>query len=214
MALTERQLAPYLLETREIVELMLGRFAEIRELSKRWVGLKDSEDDQLGRFEAGERLDDDTWRETLWARGDFQAKYFSALEAFLAGWARLSLLLFPVGGKDQDAEFRENRGSALRDALRVDGGSVLEDRGPRDAWMHFDERLDRAIVAGTFSERHRFLRSNEAKEFVASTLVLLEVDALIVHYPDRSGARALLKLADLEKELITVRKALRETIAG
>jgi hypothetical protein len=170
MPLTHVQLTTYLLEVREIVQLMLGRFAEIRELSDRWVKAKDSEDRQLEEWQTGLGLDDEQWGSTIESRGTFQAQYFSAVEAFLAGWARLSLLIFPLDGKGRDAGFRSERGIAIRTALVVGPTSALADRDLRDSWMHFDERLDRAFVTGTFRERHRFVRSTEAADFIGSTV--------------------------------------------
>lgn len=214
MALTDLQLATYLLEVREVVQLMLGRFAEIRAISDRWARAKESEDRQLAQWEAGAGLDDDTWRTTLWNQSEFQAQYFSGIEAFLAGWARLSLLLFPIEGKGPAAEFRVERGRRIREALAVASDSILANRELRDSWMHFDERLDRVFLDGTFGERHRFLRANEAGPFVGNTLALLEVDTLVVRYTDKAGSPAALDLKVLDQALVKVREALKKTIAG
>jgi hypothetical protein len=214
MTLSDRQLATYLLEVREVVQLMLGRFGEIREISDRWVRAKDSEDGQLAVLDAGGDLDNDTWRTTLWNRGEFQAQYFAAVEAFLAGWARLSLLLFPVEGRGPLATFRAERGRRIREALGVAPDSVLSDRELRNSWMHFDERLDRAMLDGTFGERHRFLRAVEAPPFFGNTIALLEVDSMIVRYTSRSGQPAPLDLGILENALVDLRAALKHTIAG
>jgi hypothetical protein len=73
-----------------------------------------------------------------------------AMEGFLTAWARTSLLLFPATPeRKRDAkESAEARGSTLRQILEVDGDHPLSDRGLRNAWMHYDERLDAAL------ERH------------------------------------------------------------
>ena len=135
MPLTDRQLSTYLLEVREVVQLMLGRFAEIRAISDRWASAKESEDEQLAQWEAGSGLDDHAWHTTLWNRGESQAHYFSAVEGFLAGWARLSLLLFPVEGRDSAVAFRLERGRRIREALGVASDSILAERELRDSWI-------------------------------------------------------------------------------
>jgi hypothetical protein len=147
MALTDLQLATYLLEVREVVQLMLGMFAEIRTISDRWTRVKESEDRQLAQWEAGAGLDDDTWHTTLWNRGEFQAQYFAGIEPFLAGWARLSLLLFPIEGKGPAAEFRAERGRRIREALAVMSDSILANRELRDSWMQ--EKLRGYLLSST-----------------------------------------------------------------
>ena len=102
----------------------------------------------------------------------------------------------------------------IRAALAVAPRSILADRELRDSWMHFDERLDRAFLTETFRERHRFVRSSKAAALIASTVTLLEVDTLVVHYTNRAGAPASLDLSLLEQALVQIREALRKTIAG
>lgn len=214
MALTNPQLATYLLEVREVVQLMLGRFDEILSISERWAEAKESQDKQLADWQAGAGFDDDTWRKTMWIRGKYQEKYFNAVEGFLAGWARLSLLLFPIEGQDSLVAFRLERGRRIRETLGVVPDSILADRELRDSWMHFDERLDRAIAEGTFVERHQFLRSSEAGPFTDKTVALLEVDSLVVRYSTRRGQQAAMDLRVLRRALIDVREALKRTTTG
>jgi hypothetical protein len=214
MSLTDRQLTTYLLEVREVVELMMVRFSEIETISGRWADAKSSEEQQLAAHEADGRFDDDAWSEVMSTRARSQAEYFLALEGYLAAWARLSLLLFPVTGKDSLAQFRDNRGRRLREALDILPGSVLADRELRDSWMHFDERLDAAISDGTFRERHYFVRATEAAELVAGAIALLEMDTLLVHYRTRCGTSAVLNLRVLDEAVRDLRQALRRTTAG
>jgi hypothetical protein len=214
MPLTDRQLTTYLLEVREVVELMLVRFSEIATISGHWVRAKSSEEQQLADWEAGVTFDDDTWREVMSTRARSQAEYFLALEGYLAAWARLSLLLFPLAGKGKLAQFRDERGQRLRTELGISSTSILVDRELRDSWMHFDERLDAAILDGTFRERHYFVRATEAAPLVPGAIALLEMDTLHVHYRTRDGVSDALDLRDLDGAVRQVREALRRTIAG
>ncbi|MFL5579167.1 MAG: hypothetical protein ACJ8AO_02255, partial [Gemmatimonadaceae bacterium] len=116
-----------------------------------------------------------------------QGAMFEALEAFLAAWARVSLLLFPTHGD-------KARGKALRDVLALTQLAVLNDRELRDAWMHFDERLDAAVKAGPSFNRHKWTRSITAEIASVRTLRLFDVDTLTIHFRDRAGAS---RLADL-----------------
>lgn len=214
MALSRPQLATYLFEVREVTQIILNRLSEIRDISGYWSNTRHSVNAQLAT--SGEAFDDDSFRRTLLAQERLQAQFFGALEAFLAGWARLSLLLFPLegGSKEAAAGFRRDRGRALQETLGIPPDSLLADRELRDSWMHFDERLDRAFMDGTFGERHRFVQSHEAKAFVNNTVVLMEVDSLLVHYSTQAGDRRALNLNEFETALVKLREALRGTDAG
>jgi hypothetical protein len=193
---------------------MLNRFSEIEAISGRWAKAKSSEEQQLADWESGGQLVDETWRDVMSTRARSQAEYFVALEGYLAAWARLSLLLFPVAGKDSLAQFRDERGQCLRGKLGIAPTSILADRELRDSWMHFDERLDGAILDGTFRERHYFVRATEAAPLVAGAIALLEMDTLLVHYRTRNGKSGALDLRGLDGAVRQVREALRSTIAG
>ena len=214
MTLERIQLWTYLLEVREVSEVVLWRLSEVRDASDRWVRVKDSEDAELQSYDIGAGLDEAVFQSALRERQQLQFQYFAALEAFLAGWARLSLLLFPLEGKGPDAASRAARGRAIRDELGIAASTILADRELRDAWMHFDERLDRALFGGTFGERYRFVRSTKANQLIQSTIILLEVDSLVVHYTTRSGSRASMDLNRLEQAVSEVRESLKGTVAG
>lgn len=214
MPLTDPQVATYLLEVREVVELMLGRFTEIEAISGHWERAKSSEERQLEEWRTGGTFNDDSWREVMSTRARSQAQYFLALEGYLAAWARLSLLLFPISGTGTLAQFRDERGHRLRTELGISSTSILADRELRDSWMHFDERLDAAIFDGTFRERHYFVRGTEAARLAPGAIALLEMDTLLVHYRTRNGASAAMDLRNLDRAVAEVREALRGTIAG
>lgn len=103
-----------------------------------------------------------------------QGDLFTEFEAFLAAFARLSLLFFPQVRKgDPDANFKNKRSEKLRAIFNVQSDGVLSDRDLRNAWMHFDERLDAAIANGQFGDRQRFVVAARAGVYMKTTLRLL-----------------------------------------
>jgi hypothetical protein len=70
-----------------------------------------------------------------------QVAVFDRLEQFLAAFARLSLLIFPVS----KSRFAKERAETMQLCLGVDESSPIADRDLRDHWMHHDERLDFAV---------------------------------------------------------------------
>lgn len=74
-------------------------------------------------------------------------RLFGSIEAFLAAWARTSLILYPVKKRDKAENARnEGRGKHLRAALGIrDPGlsAGFDNRRLRDGWMHLDEDLGR-----------------------------------------------------------------------
>lgn len=88
------------------------------------------------------------------------------------------------------------RGQALRDALALATFAPLDDRDLRDSWMHFDERLDAAVKAERWGNRHAWVRSLDAQNagMREMTLRLFEVGSLLIHYRNRDGE---LRAADL-----------------
>lgn len=122
------------------------------------------------------------------AEGDL----FAGLEAFLASWARLSLLFFPA----DRSPFAGERGKCLVSLFDVGQNSPLQDRRLRDSWMHFDERLDAMIKHTGIWHRHRFLESTELRDD-DPTLRVVEIDTLHAHYRDRELKRQTVHLPSL-----------------
>lgn len=121
---------------------------------------------------------------------------FHGLEAFLAAWSRVSLLVFPTG---RSGSFAQRRGALLREVLELTpvDAAALGDRELRDAWMHFDERLDAAMHGETLlPERHRFTVSS-ARPPSDRSLRVIEIDTLCVHYPTRDRSRRTTELRPL-----------------
>ncbi|MFG2979555.1 hypothetical protein ACGFYY_42035 [Streptomyces sp. NPDC048331] len=78
-----------------------------------------------------------------------------SLETFLMFTAKVSKMLLPLltdkprtnkGQTQEGWEWRQKRGSYLRDLLDVDDTSPVLDRKVRDASEHFDERLDEWVA--------------------------------------------------------------------
>jgi hypothetical protein len=172
------QLAPFIYELRETIATALFRFEELETAAKAWL----NHDEVSGRLAEGdsEQANVEAFDAALAASGLEQLRMFEALEAFLAAWARVSLILFPTAGNQQRAD-------CLREAFEVDSGSILADRELRDSWMHFDERLDVAVAGGRWNNRHRWVRSEVAKLAQRSALRLFAVDTLVIYFRDRRG---------------------------
>jgi hypothetical protein len=197
MALTRVQRAHYIMEAHELAGTLLARLAELESGSTNWQNAVDAADKELDQGTP----DVDSLATTLRSQVAIQTSFFDLLEAFLAAWARLSLLCFPNKGASTTAEFRLARGEALRLALAVPTDSPLADRDLRNAWMHFDERLDEATVSGSIGDRHRFVRSAEIGPHLDTTLRLLELDTLVVHYRTQTETAGVFDLRNVRSEL-------------
>lgn len=180
-------IVPYLIELREITGTALEEFATLEEAARRWCGIEDQLTQQAraraSEFDENEfaaKLDDSPTRQT---------HIFDALSVFLAAWTRASLIIFPLDGDDDLAGFRRERGAELQRLLGIPKTSVINNAALRDAWMHYDQHLDRAVRDGYWRTRQRFVRSSEAEALKGSALRLVEADTLIVHFRDASGAQ-------------------------
>ncbi|GAA8853584.1 hypothetical protein DUHN55_44690 [Helicobacter pylori] len=74
-------------------------------------------------------------------------RQFAALQSLLSAAALISKLLWCERGRDTPA-FSKQRARQLREALLVNDDSTLKTRDVRNGFEHFDERLDRHLVAG------------------------------------------------------------------
>ena len=130
-----------------------------------------------------------------------QTHIFDALSVFLAAWTRVSLIIYPLSGEDDLAEFRRERGAELQRLLGLSPTSVINSYAMRDAWMHYDQHLDRAVLEGYWRTRQRFVRSSEAESLKASALRLVEADTLVVHFRDTRGAQCSASLPEIAAAL-------------
>jgi hypothetical protein len=204
---THANALPYFLEIENVVDAALFRFQELEEAAQTWLTLSDELDKPA-------RAAGDPRRAELFSTSTrMQSKIFDALEAFLAGYARLSLLLFPLAGRDASAEFRSQRGQHLRHRLGIREDSVLANRDFRDSWMHFDERLDASILRGHSGGLQRFIRSREVMpELREYVLRLVEVDLLVLSFRDRTGVLCSAELRSLRAALQEIEAAVRSVL--
>jgi hypothetical protein len=189
-----RQTVQYLLEIRDVLWAAVWQFEQVESAARRlleldvaWLAAEEDEEIEIANVNESIRQ---------------QALLFDSLEAFLAAWARLSLLLFPVVGGDSGAPWREQRAAALQRLLEIPELPIIANRDLRDAWMHFDERLDQMISAGKVAGRQRFTRSKDVTDRLKeNTLRLIEVDTLKIHYHDRAGTVQTTDLHPLNRAL-------------
>ncbi len=191
LPISERDIIPYVLELRDTTDAALHRLAQLEAASTDWMRLFD-------QWDASESV------EPLAKLPPVQSRIFDEVEGFLAAFARVSYLLFPIKEVGQ----AKDRAVALRSRFGVSADSPLDSRDLRDSWVHFDERLDTAIAAGRGRAAQRYLLSRHVTPaIVAGTLRVFEVDTLQVHYWTREGAQ---KMADLR----ALGQALRKLFDG
>jgi hypothetical protein len=212
-------IVPYLIELREITGTAIYEYTRLDEAARRWCEL----DRQLTELAltASTEMDNDEFAAKLDNSPTQQTRIFDALSVFLAAWARVSLIIFPLGGDDDLAGFRRERGSELQRLLGLSPTSAIHNGALRDAWMHYDQHLDRAVIEGYWRTRQRFVRSSEAAMLKASALRLVEANTLVVHFRDASGAQCSASLPeiadaldDLQKRILLAWDRLREEKPG
>jgi hypothetical protein len=168
--LTSLTIQPYLAEIGWLTGAALYEFDRLEMAAAAWLRL-DAE------WRRANHHEQDAPEGAGVAQGDNQIEMFTAIEAFVATWSRLSYFLWPAS---RPKEFATKRAALLREVLALPT-ERLKDRDLRDAWMHFDERLDLEIEAERRPNRQRFTRSEEAKSDRAS-IRLIEVDTLRVRF--------------------------------
>lgn len=194
-------LQAYLSEIRDLASSVLYRLRQLDAASGRWEAARADADSALGVRAREYRREEHA--DALSRLTSEHREVFDELEALLAAWARLSLLLNPQKGKGEAGVFALARGHVLRAVLAVSEQSPLLDRDLRNSWMHFDERLDTVIRStGRWGNRHRFIHSSDHASDQGSSIRLIEVDTLRVTYPDEKGDRKTAKLRDLEPVLL------------
>ncbi len=186
MALDRTTAIPYDLELRDLIDSTLYRLSQLEQAASECLRL----DQELKRNESDPEI--------VTRKLNTQTRIFDHLEAFLAAWARLSLLLFPV----KTAGFSAERGKTLQQILDLRENSVFADRELRNSWMHFDERLDDAVERQTGANRQRFIRSSELTDKLQrTTLRIIEIDTLVIHYHDKAGQPRCANLTELRTAL-------------
>ena len=190
MALHRLSAIPYDLELRDI-DSCLYRLDQVEGATSQCCDL----DTKLER--------DDSEPDAIAEKLNAQTRIFDHLEAFLAAWARLSLLLFPTKG----TQFAAERGNTLQQLLSLPANSVFADRELRNGWIHFDERLDTAVQRNTAANRQRFIRSSQLTLTLRrTTLRIVEIDTLLIHYHDRAGQPRCADLRELRTALVQLQE--------
>lgn len=201
------QIVPYLTELREVADSALYQYSRIEDAARRWLEI-DMQFEEEARL-AFRIIDDDEFATKLTESATRQTHIAEELGGFFATWNRLSSLLFPSIGEGERGELRRERGAELRRLLGLRETSLLNSRPLRDAWMHFDARLDRAVLDGYWAtSRQRFARALEAQQLKANALYLMEVDTFVIHYRDDAGAHC----ADSLRAIAAALDELRERI--
>jgi hypothetical protein len=180
----------YTSEVRELLNSLQYRINVMRQSRDRWL-----HHDQLATKQAGALpgdFDHQAFSAALNETVHAQTTIFDLFEAFFAAWARLSLLVHPVGAKDSKDEmvvWRLKRGELLRNVVALSDDTLLANRSFRDSWMHYDERMDAAWVGGWLGNRHQFVRSAIVATAVKHAVVVIDLEALAFYYRDRDGKK-------------------------
>ncbi len=192
--LTGKQLWPYLRELQSVCDGALAHLDRAERMAAEWTTMQ-------ATLDAQESVDVPGHAEAI----KLQTAAFDAVESALPLWARASLLIFPVAGSGPLAAFRAQRGAQLQQLLGLTPQAPIENRDLRDAWMHFDERLDRLVQAGEYGELQRFTTSQEiTARLKKGALRLFEMDRLVVHYRHRDGSLREVNLHDLKAAVADV----------
>ena len=193
--LTSVDLSMFNSEVHELIDALLYRLDELEQLSGAW---KAANREAKRAAHISDSRSRESFERALHKQRQVQAKAFDTIEAFLAAWARLSLLFFPQGKNAKTT----NRGDVLRRVYFVHSRtSPLADRQLRNAWMHFDERLDHAIETKTLGNRHQFTTSAQGARAAVRSVRVVEMDNLVVRYRDSQGASKATDLRELRRYL-------------
>lgn len=188
---------PYLIELGEIIETALYEYTKLGEAARLWCEIERELAEQAMACE----LDEQEFAAKLSDSPTRQTHIFDALAVFLAAWSRASLIVYPLGGDDDLVEFRQERGERLQRLLELPATSPVNNAALRDAWMHYDQRLDRAVRDGYARMRQRFVLSSEAAALKPCALRLVEADTLVVHFRDADGAQREASLPEIARAL-------------
>lgn len=188
-----RKFVPYIHEVQELGLSLLRRLTALEQLSQGQIEKCDYADVQAAQ---APDYTPKALKAVSSAQIQDQGAFFDELEAFLAGWARLSLLFFPV------TSFRKVHAQKLRELFDMTSDDQLSNRELRDSWMHFDERLARAISLDTFGNRQAFVRSHQVGGLKDVTLRLMVMDTLDVYFRTRDGKVECVSLKQLKARLL------------
>jgi hypothetical protein len=206
MAIDRVSASMYLSEVRDLVAGIEISIDRIEALGQEWL-IHQQNADALGTTST-EEWNPREFSAALHASRVAQGDVFMLFEALLAQWARLSLLFFPILDKKQEPGWRRKRGEVLRYLVDLPPDTVLGDREARDAWMHFDERLDRAVQEGWLGNRQTFVASRRALDTAAYSVRVLDMEAGALYYRDRDGGIQSIELNAMRQALGAINRGL------
>lgn len=184
---------PFLLEIRDTSEDALVRYAELESAAARWLAIH-------GRENAAPS----EWRGMNEQMSEEQSAIFRALEAFLASFSRVSLLIYPAMPRnrkrhqDADIVYRKARGACMRYLLARPPIDPINDVDLRHSWAHFDERMDAADLGVKMFGRQGWGHSRHTSSQTVEAFVrYVEVDTLRVLFRDEKGNKRSTELAPL-----------------
>ncbi len=184
--LTRKQAIPYELELRYTIDACLHRLDQLEAAAIECLDL------------AKQMRSTHPEPEVFADKTRTQARIFDDLDALLSAYARVSLLIFPVGSDP----FTKDRAATMQQCLKLNTKSKLNDRDLRDAWMHHDERMDKNVSANKHSGGQLFKLSAEVTlANKTGFLRVIEIDTLVVHYHDRHGTSKSAILRDIRVDL-------------
>lgn len=175
----------YLSEIRELIDSLRFRIQRLQQARDAWLAHESVASTQIATVP--DAFDQQAFADALNAGVQQQTTIFDAFEALLASWARLSLLLHPISGKGAMSQWRSERGNKLRDLLQLPPDTLLASRTFRDSWIHFDERLDSAVVEGWLGNRQQFVKTAGVVNAVKHSVRVIDIQALAFHYRTRDG---------------------------
>ena len=196
----------YVSEVRELIDSILFRIERLEAARVEW--LKHSAIANTEARVPPAEFSHDTFAQALNAAAGQHTVMFDEFEALFAAWARLSLLFYPIPSKGEEGTWRGERGVALRRLLELPEESLLANREFRDAWMHFDERLDKAYQEGWLGNRQQFVRSSGVDGAKEHSVRVIDIEGLAFHYRAKNGAKQTVGLAKMKELLISMNQSL------
>ena len=191
--------AMYLSEVHDLTDACLYQLKQLEKARRRWLKLKEIATLHTLHARAGmrDRKSQDGYHAAMRETGRVQSALFDGVEAFLAAWARLSLIFRPGRSRSPLRAFTVHRGATMRGLFALEAGHPLLDRATRDNWMHADERLDHAWIENSLGNRQAFVKTDRVKAKLRQTLRVIDVEALTVYTRDETGEVCGLALRDL-----------------
>lgn len=196
----------YLSEVRDLVWGIRDALAALAEARRVWM-----EQHRISSEEAAsppESFNRERFQSALETSRGAQTDAFLMTEALMARWARLSLLFFPLVPKREAGSWRDQRGEVLRSLIAVPDDSVLADREARDAWMHFDERMDEAAQAGRLGNRQQFVDSTGVASALNVCPRVIDMEGGVLHFRKRDGQVAFVTFDEMANAVDQVEEGL------